>query len=79
MIGDQHFELGKTFNNVNFITPIKCPTGKRKSGQGVVTLTQAEEQLNHAIHATGELSWGLDGQKHPSKHYKVSGRRMMNS
>jgi len=52
VIGDQHFEIGKSFNNIKFITPIKLPTGKRKSGQGVVTLTKAEEQLNHAIHAT---------------------------
>jgi len=49
VIGDQHFEIGKSFNNIKFI---KHTTGKRKSGQGVVTLTKAEEQLNHAIHAT---------------------------
>jgi hypothetical protein len=61
MIGDQHFEGGKTFNNVNFITPIKRPTGKRKSGQAVAVLTKAEEHLNHAIHTTRarvELGFG---------------------
>jgi hypothetical protein len=46
------FKFGKQFHNIEFITPIKRPMGKRKSGQYLTTLTKAEEVLNHKIHQT---------------------------
>jgi hypothetical protein len=39
MISDQHFKVGKMFNNINFITLIKHPTGKRKSGGSTLPST----------------------------------------
>jgi len=80
VIGDQLFEIGKSFNNVKFITPIKHATGKRKSGQGMVILTKAEDQLNHAIHSTcAQVEVGFGREEAPFKHCKAFGRRMMSS
>jgi len=69
VIGDQHFEIGKAFNNVKFITPIKCATGKRKSGQGVVTELKSNSAMPF-MQPMHELKCGLGGQRHPSKHCK---------
>jgi len=76
VIGDQHFEIGTLFNKVKFITPIEHTTSKRKSGQGVVTLTKAEDQLNHAIHTTRAPETFVTGNP-PTSAYPYPHRRAL--